>query len=252
MDFRLSDKICLVTGASTGIGRATAIILAAEGARIVATARSMDRLTKLAELIREAGGHDPVVLTADFAQADATHRLAEAVLTQVERVDVLVNNAGGSRPLQRPDDDAAWDEAYLLNFLTARRLTDALAPAMIQRGWGRIVNVSGATVAKSLNAATPAKAALESWSKSIAAVYAAHGITVNCVAPGRINSPQILDRLHPTELERGEYIARNIPAGRFGEPQEAAALIAFLASEAASYITGAMIPVDGGALRLAF
>ncbi|PIK73386.1 hypothetical protein CS379_08730 [Methylobacterium frigidaeris] len=139
-----------------------------------------------------------------------------------------------------------------MNFLAARRLTEALAPAMLERGWGRIVNVSGAVVAKNFNAATPAKAALESWSKAAAATFASRGVTVNCVAPGRINSPQILDRLHPTEEARRAYIAQNIPAGRFGEPREAAALIAFLASEVAGYITGTTIPIDGGALRTAF
>ncbi|MGI4946978.1 MAG: SDR family NAD(P)-dependent oxidoreductase [Janthinobacterium lividum] len=252
MDFKLADKTCLVTGASTGIGRATALSLAAEGAHVVVTARSLEPLTTLAMEIREAGGRDPVLLTADLAQADGPRQLAAAVLAKTERIDVLVNNAGGSRPLDRPDDEAAWEEGFLLNFLAARRLTEALVPSMVERGWGRVINISGALVAKAFNAATPAKAALESWSKSAAAAYAAHGVTVNCVAPGRINSPQILDRLHPTEEARRDYITRNIPAGRFGEPREAAVLIAFLASEAASYITGVTVPVDGGSLRLAF
>jgi len=123
---------------------------------------------------------------------------------------------------------------------------------MAERGWGRIINVTGAIVAKTVNAAGPAKAALESWAKATAALYAASGVTVNCVAPGRLNTVQILDRLHPTEESRREFIARNIPAGRFGEPHEAAALIAFLASAGASYVNGTTIPVDGGALRFAF
>ena len=249
MDLKLSEKTCLVTGASTGIGRATALMLAAEGARLVVTARSIEPLTALAAEMRAAGGRDPVVLTADFTQPDGAQRLATQVLAEVGPIDVLVNNAGGSRPLVRPDDDAAWDEALLLNFLSARRLTDRLLPGMLQRQWGRIVNVSGAVVAKAANAATPAKAALESWSKATAAVCAPHGVTVNCVAPGRINTAQILDRLHPTDASRRDYIERHIPMGRFGEPQEAAAVITFLASEGASYITGVTIPVDGGALR---
>ncbi|KMO33451.1 3-oxoacyl-ACP reductase [Methylobacterium variabile] len=253
MDLRLADKVCLVTGASTGIGRATAMALAAEGAQVVVSARSRPPLEELAAAVTAAGGRAPVVLTADLAEAEGPQRLSEALLREAGRhVDVLVNNAGGSRPLEAWDDEAAWDEGFRLNFLAARRLTEALAPAMLERGWGRIINVSGAVVAKSFNAATPAKAALESWSKSAAAAFAGRGVTVNCVAPGRINSPQILDRLHPTEDARRAYIAQNIPAGRFGEPDEAAALIAFLASEGASYITGTTIPVDGGALRLAF
>ena len=119
-------------------------------------------------------------------------------------------------------------------------------------GGGRVINVTGAIVAKAINAAGPAKAALESWSKAAAGTYAAKGITVNCVAPGRLNTVQILERIHPTEESRRDFIARNIPAGRFGEPDDAAALIAFLASDCAGYITGTTIPVDGGALRYAF
>lgn len=252
MDLGLADKTCLVTGASTGIGRATALALAAEGARVIASARSLDALTTLATAIREAGGREPVILTADLAHADGPRHLADAATAAAGQIDVLVNNAGGSRPMTQPDDEAAWQEGFLLNFLAARRLTETLVPGMLERGWGRIINVSGALIAKAFNAASPAKAALESWSKSAAAAYAARGVTVNCVAPGRINSPQILNRLHPTEDARRVYIAQNIPAGRFGEPHEAAALIAFLASSPASYVTGATVPVDGGALRLAF
>jgi 3-oxoacyl-[acyl-carrier protein] reductase len=249
MDLKLSDKTCLVTGASTGIGRAVALLLCAEGAQVVVTARSAEPLAALAAEMRAAGGHEPVVLTADFVQPNGAHLLAEKVLKAVGQVDVLINNAGGSRPLERADDDAAWEEGLLLNFLSARRLAERLLPGMAERRWGRVVNVSGAVVAKSVNAATPAKAALESWSKATAALYAARGVTVNCVAPGRINTAQILNRLHPTEASRRDFIERHIPMGRFGEPHEAAAAIAFLASESASYITGVTIPVDGGALR---
>ncbi|WP_298967664.1 SDR family oxidoreductase [uncultured Methylobacterium sp.] len=252
MDLGLADKVCLVTGASTGIGRATALELAREGARVVVAARNREALETLAAEIERAGHPAPVRLTADLTAADGPRALAAAALSACGRVDVLVNNAGGSRPLVRADDEAAWEESFRLNFTAARRLTDALAPAMLDRGWGRIVNVSGALIAKALNAASPAKAALESWSKAAAAAYAPRGVTVNCVAPGRINTPQILDRLHPTEEARRAFIDANIPAGRFGEPHEAAALIAFLASERASFITGAAVPVDGGALRLAF
>lgn len=252
MDLKLSNKVCLVTGASSGIGRATALALAAEGARVIVTARSMAPLQTLAAEIRSAGGLDPLTLIADFSQPEGSRQLAARVLEEAGRVDVLVNNAGGSRPMERPDDEAAWGESFMLNFLAVRRLTEMLVGGMVEQHWGRVINVSGAIVAKSMNAATPAKAAMESWSKGSAALYAASGVTFNCVAPGRINTPQILNRLHPTEAARKEFIERNIPAGRFGEPHEAAALIAFLASGPASYINGVSIPVDGGALRFAF
>jgi len=252
MDLGLHGRVCLVTGASSGIGRATAVMLAAEGAQVVGTARSEAAFAAVADEVRAAGGADPVLLVADFAENGAAERLAAAVLARAGQVDVLVNNAGGSRPMAAPDDDAMWAEGFRLNFETPRRLAERLVPSMLDRGWGRVVNVTGAIVAKRFNAAGPAKAALESWSKMAAGTYAAQGVTVNCVSPGRLNSVQILERLHPTEEGRQAFIAQNIPAGRFGEARDAAAVIAFLASEKAGYVTGTTIPVDGGALRFAF
>lgn len=252
MDLKLRGKTYLVTGASAGIGRATAVLLAAEGARVVGTARSMAALETLPADIEAVGGTEPVLLAADLGQAGAPERLTEQALAAAGPIDVLVNNAGGSRPMTTPADPAVWEEAFRLNFEASRRLGEILIPPMAERGWGRVVSVTGAILARALNAAGPAKAALESWSKAAAGTYAAKGVTVNCVAPGRLNTVQILQRLHPTEESRRDYIARNIPAGRFGEPEEAAALIAFLASEAAGYITGTTIPVDGGTLRFAF
>ncbi len=252
MDLGLRGKVCLVTGASSGIGRATAVLLAAEGARVVGTARSEAAFAAVAGEARAAGGSDPVLLVADLAAAGAADRLAGAVLAQAGPMDVLVNNAGGSRPMAVPDDGAAWAEGMRLGFEAPRRLAELLLPPMLERGWGRVVNVTGAIVAKRFNAAGAAKAALESWSRMAAGTYAAQGVTVNCVAPGRLNSVQILERLHPTEEGRRAFIAQNIPAGRFGEARDAAAVIAFLASEGAGYVTGVTIPVDGGALRYAF
>lgn len=252
MDLHLNDRVCLVTGASTGIGHATAVALAAEGARVVATARSLAALEPLLAAIQAAGGPAPTLLVADLARDGGAERLAADALAAAGRIDVLVNNAGGSRPMTVPDDPVAWAESFQLNFIAARQLGERLIPAMADRGWGRVINVTGAIVGKAVNAAGPAKAALESWAKATAGTYAARGVTVNCVAPGRLNSRQIAERLHPTEESRRDFIERHIPAGRFGEPEEAASLIAFLASVQASYVTGVTIPVDGGALRYAF
>jgi 3-oxoacyl-[acyl-carrier protein] reductase len=252
MDLQLSGRRCLVTGASSGIGRAVAAALAAEGAFVAIAARDASALETLSHEIVGKGGEAPAIFTADLAAPDGPKALAAAALSALGGIDVLINNAGGSRPLPPDAGDDIWEESFALNFRSARKLTEALVPGMKAAKWGRIVNVTGAIVAKALNAASPAKAALESWSKALAADLAPHGITVNCIAPGRINSAQILNRLHPTEASRRTFIERNIPAGRFGEPEEVAPLIAFLASPQAAYITGTTIPVDGGALRLAF
>lgn len=252
MDLGLVDRVCLVTGASSGIGRATAILLAAEGARVVLSARSLAALEPVAADIVTSGSREPVCIAADLSASVGASALVADVESQVGHVDVLVNNAGGSRPMTDLADAAAWEEGFQLNFTSARNVAELLLPSMLARRWGRVINITGAIVAKRFNAASPAKAALESWSKAAAASYAAHGITVNCIAPGRLNTRQILERLHPTEEARRAYIDANIPAGRFGEPEDAAGLIAFLASERAAYITGTTIPVDGGAMRLAF
>ena len=252
MDLGLRDRVCLGTGASAGIGRATAVALAAEGARVAVAARNRQSLDDLAAEISNLGHHPPILLAADLAEEDGAERLAHAVMQAAGRVDVLVNNAGGSRPMTVLDDQAVWAEGFQLNFNSARRLGECLIPAMATHRWGRVINVTGAILGKTVNAAGPAKAALESWSKATAATYAAQGVTVNCVAPGRIASRQILERLHPTEASRRDFIERNIPAGRFGEAEEAAAVIAFLASVKASYVTGVTVPVDVGAMRYAF
>ena len=252
MDFQLQNRICLVTGASSGIGRAAAKALAAEGASVVVTARTLEALAPLSDEITDAGYAQPILLAVDLANDNAASGLADQVLSAVTRIDVLVNAAGGSRPMMRPDDEAVWEEAFRLNFVSPRQLGDRLAPMMAKHGWGRIVNVTGAIIGKGLNASAPAKAALESWAKAASAIYAAQGITVNCIAPGRLNTRQILEKVHPTEGSRQQYIERNIPAGHFGEAEDAAAVIAFLASERARYVTGVTVPVDGGAMRYAF
>jgi 3-oxoacyl-[acyl-carrier protein] reductase len=233
MDYELKGRTALVTGASAGIGAGIVRLFADQGARVVATARRVDRIEKHASVTAIAG---------DMTDAADVKRVAE----EAGAVEILVNCAGGSRPTTPEAGDEVWNEAFALNFTAARVLTQALLPAMRQRKWGRIVNISGTMEPRSLNAAVAAKAALHLWAKGLAGDVARDGVTINTIQPGRINSEQILQKLHPTEEARRAFIERNIPMGHFGEPEDIAGLVAFLASPAGRYITGTVIPVDGG------
>jgi 3-oxoacyl-[acyl-carrier protein] reductase len=246
MDLNLKGRTALVTGASAGIGAGVARVLALEGVRLVITARRRDPLEHLAAQITAAGGETPIIVTGDVSIAEDVQRIIAGATAALGPIGILVNCAGGSRPTRPDAPDADWDEAFALNFTAARRLAQAVLPAMQAQQWGRIVNISGSMEPRSLNAASVAKAALHLWAKGLSCDVAAQGITVNTIPPGRINSEQILGRLHPTEESRRAFIDRNIPIGYFGEPEDIGHLVAFLASPLARYITGAVIPVDGG------
>ena len=253
MDLRLQGRTAFVTGASAGIGIGIAHCLAREGVRLALAGRNEAALESVAGKARELGAPHAMIVLGDVATAAGCEAVADSALTGLGgRVDILVNNAGGSRPLgNAAETEAFWEEAHALNFASARRITKPLLPPMKAAGFGRIVNITGAIFGKAVNGAGPSKAALLAWSRQLSFALAPSGITINCVAPGRINSVQILEKLHPTEASRQDFIRDNIPAGRFGEPEELGALVAFLASPLAGYISGAHIPVDGAAVRIA-
>jgi 3-oxoacyl-[acyl-carrier protein] reductase len=251
MDLSLVGKTALVTAASGGIGSGVAEALADAGVRVAISGRTLASLEMVAEALASRAGGRPAIVAGDISTKGGPIQIAaEAAAALGGRIDILVNNAGGARPITNEVDDAYWEESFTINFMAARRLTDLVIPAMKAECWGRIISISGALVAPKLNAAAPAKAALVSWSRTLASELGAYGITVNTIAPGRINTAQIL-KLHPTEQSRADYIKQNIPAGYFGEPYDIGHLVAFLASPLARYINGAAIPVDGGAVRRA-
>jgi 3-oxoacyl-[acyl-carrier protein] reductase len=250
MDLDLKSKTAVVTGASIGIGRAIAKGLALEGVRVVAVARRKDLLVKLAQEVEAAGGATVIPVEQDIMQEDAAKKLAATAITAVGHVDILVNNAGGSRPLPVDAPDSDWDEAIALNFTSYRKIAHALLPQMIEHGWGRIINITGKSEPEGLNAAFAAKAAVHAWAKGLSREIGTHGITVNCIPPGRIMSEQI--RRNYPEDYRKHFAEEEIPVGYWGEPEDLAALAVFLASPVARYITGTVIPVDGGLRRYQF
>jgi len=232
MDYELEGRSCLITGASSGIGAGIVRLFSDQGATVTAVARRVDKIERLPGV---------TAVAADVTNSDDLDRMAA-----IGSFEILVNCAGGSRPTTPDSGEDVWEEAFALNFTGVRRLTTALIPAMRQRKWGRVVNISGSMEPRGLNAAIAAKGALHLWAKGLSCDIAKDGVTLNTLQPGRIDSEQIRERLHPTEESRRTFIERNIPIGYFGEPADVAHLVGFLASPAARYITGAVIPVDGG------
>ncbi|MBF6570110.1 MAG: SDR family oxidoreductase [Candidatus Binataceae bacterium] len=249
MDLQLRGKVAVVTGASAGIGFGTARVLAQEGAQTVLVARRKERLEKLAREISQSGGATPLVVSADLRDREAPRQVATEVLGKLGHADILVNNAGGSRPLAIDADDHLWDEALSVNFTAVRKMAQAFLPAMRERRWGRIINITGSLEPRGVNGANVAKAGVHVWAKGLSCDIAKDGITVNCIGPGRIHSEQIDERLHPTPESQAAYAAANIPMGYFGDVEDIAYLIAFLSSEKARYITGQRLYVDGGMHR---
>ena len=248
MDLELRGRTAIVTGCSVGIGREIARVLVAEGVSALVVARRGELLKTLQDEIEGAGWVRPHALAIDLADRASAARVRDEAVARLGRVDILINNAGGSRPTAVDAPDEVWDESFAINFIAVRRLTQAVLPGMIERRWGRVINVTGTSEPAGTNAAGPAKAAVHAWAKGLSRDVGRHGITVNSLAPGRIHSEQIDQRLHPT-VESREQFAKQIPLGYFGDPADMANLIAFLCSPKARYITGERIHVDGGLRR---
>ncbi|MDX6666843.1 MAG: 3-oxoacyl-[acyl-carrier protein] reductase [Solirubrobacteraceae bacterium] len=261
MDLGLEGKSCIVTGASRGIGLATARGLCAEGAHVLLYARDVAALESAARECAAAGGRAEA-LALDVTEPDAGERLVAATEERFDGLDVAVNNAGTSqaRPLgELADDD--WQKQWELHVMAPLRLMRAAAPRMAARGAGRIVNVASSAGKRPTltNAAySVTKAAQLSLSRVFADTYARDGVLVNAVAPGAVASPlwtdpggladqvaqaQGIDREQALEAQRAK-----IPRGRLASPEEIAAVIVFLCSQQASNVTGAAWSVDGGAV----
>ena len=260
MDLGLKAKVALVTAASKGLGKAAALELAREGAHVTICARTETTLQATAAEIEETTGSPVLAVVADVSRPDDVIRLVQATVDRFGRLDVLVTNAGGPPAGYFLDlDDDAWHAAFELTLMSAVRLCRAAVPHMRQHGWGRIVLITSVSVKQpfdNLLLSNALRAGVVGLAKTLSNQFASDGITVNCVCPGWTRTERVAEllavrakeqNLSPAEVER--QITAAIPMGRMGRPEELAALIAFLASERAGYITGTAIQVDGGYVK---
>ena len=257
MDLGLKDRVAIVAASSKGLGKACALELAREGARVVICARDPASLAAAAEEIETATGAEVLAVEADLMQDAQIRHLVGEVLDRFGRIDILVTNNGGPPAGYFADfDDEAWLAAHQLTLMSAVRLIRAVLPAMRAQRWGRIINIASVSVKQPIdnlllsNVYRPGVIGL---AKTLSAQLAAEGITVNNVAPGYTRTDRVLDLARARAASGDQTIeavlagtAANVPMQRMGEPAELAALVAFLASERAAYITGATIQVDGG------
>jgi 3-oxoacyl-[acyl-carrier protein] reductase len=250
MNLELTDKVALVTGASRGIGRAIARLLNDEGCRLALIGRRRHLLHEVAEELAKTTNKTPLVLAEDITAPDSAARIKSAVLESFGRLDILINNAGGSRPIVDGfGSPSEWEEAMRLNFDAGRNLTHAFIGTMQAQKFGRIINLTGSEEPIALNAAMPPNGATDIWSKSLSRVVAKDGVTVNCISPGIVHSEQIDERVFPSEEEQQNWAPTQIPVGYIGEAEHVALVAVFLSSPRARYINGEVIYVDGGAKR---
>jgi 3-oxoacyl-[acyl-carrier protein] reductase len=248
MDLGIEGKVALVMGASRGIGRGVAVALAREGARVALASRSLERLEEAAGEI----GERATPFVADATDLERLARLPLEVAEALGSVDILVTNTGGPPPGGALDHGfEEWEDAYRSLVLAPRVLAGAVVPGMRGEGWGRIVNVGSTTTIEinpALGLSNANRMATVGFLKTLAREVAGDGITVNTVATGRFAT----DRMAQLggSIEQVEAAAREeVPAGRLGTVEEYGDLVAFLCSERAAYVTGAVIPIDGGLLR---
>lgn len=257
MDLGLNGRTALVTGGSMGIGKAVALILASEGVEVVIAARHQDALNGAIDDIKRTTNRAILGIAADCSISSEIERLVDEALRAVGRIDILVNAIGSARSgdlLQLSDD--AWDESLALKLMGQIRCCKAVVPHMLRQGWGRIVNISGTQSKRPLATSMPAgvaNAGLVNFTKALAEMVGPKNILVNIVNPGPVNTRRIAYLIEqraaslsvpPKEIQ--DELLREVTLGRFAEPREVAQVIAFLASEMSSFMSGAVIDVDGG------
>lgn len=260
MDLGLKDRVALVAASSRGLGRAVAAELAHEGAALVLCARGEAALAQAKEAIERETGARVVAIPADVSEPEGVERAVEAGLRAFGRIDILVTNTGGppAGPFESHPPEA-WHAATRLLLDSVVHLTRAVLPGMKERRWGRIINVTSIAVKQPVDGlilSNSLRAAVTGLARTLANEVAPYGVTVNNVMPGYTRTERLVELAAATAAREGiapgEAYARwerQIPLGRLAEPREFAAMVAFLASERAGYITGTSIPVDGGWIR---
>lgn len=260
MELGLKGKVALVAGSSEGLGRAIAFQLAAEGASLVLCARGEKQLRKTLDEISNEHKAKVLAVVTDLSEPPQVERLAETARKEMGRVDILVNNTGGPPPGTFADlTSAMWEQAVRLLLLSTVNLTRAVLPSMKKQRWGRIINVTSVAVKQpvdNLMLSNSLRAGVTGFARTLANEVAPLGITVNNVMPGytltrRLDelSSDLAVKMRTDKAEIQRRWEQQIPMGRLGQPEELASLVAFLASEKASYITGTSIAVDGGLVR---
>ncbi len=255
MDLKLNNKVAIVLAASKGLGKAIATALSAEGAKVIIGSRDEKQLNKTAGEIQKLTGNEVIAIPVDVSGAEQVKKFIQKAAESFGRIDILLNNAGGP-PFDKFEnfDDDAWQKAFELNLLGFARTSRLVLPHMQKTGSGRIINIiSGSVKAVLANSvlSTSMRMGVVGMAKLMADEFGAYNITVNNVAPGVILTDRLRHTL-PKDADIEEALkerAKNIPLGRIGKPEELAALVAFLASEQAAYISGTTIQVDGGANR---
>jgi 3-oxoacyl-[acyl-carrier protein] reductase len=260
MDLGLRGKVAVVAAASKGLGRAVAQELAAEGARVVICARGRESLDRARDQIAGDTHADVFAVVADLSTTAGIDAVAREAVARFGRVDILVNNAGGppSGPFEQHTWDT-WESAVHLTLRSAVELTRRLLPGMRERHWGRIINVTSIAVKQPVDGlmlSNSIRAAVTGWARTLATEVATDGVTVNNVLPGYTRTERVdqlnavraaSEKVSVDEIQR--RIEAQIPMRRLGEPREFGALVAFLASERASYVTAQSWAVDGGWIR---
>lgn len=256
MNLSLHSKTALVCGASQGIGKAIAIALADLGASCILLARNEAALTNVVAQLNVTDGQSHAYHVVDFTQVDEL-RLTVRKLTVENTIDILINNTGGpAAGLISSADPIAFEQAFRQHLICNHILAQAVIPSMKEKGWGRIINVISTSVKipiNNLGVSNTIRAAVASWAKTLSNELAVHGITVNSLLPGFIATSRLDAVAEGFAAREGvgkeqmvEKMKDSVPAKRFGDPSEIAAVAAFVASPAASYLNGITIPVDGG------